>query len=178
MSFSQTKNQLIMLQVVEVQTKNNQGQTLTAKDGRNYKIVRVCQEPEYRNGRKVIPTSGVRTKVIFDSDPQGRTNPLFDMIESGALMEGSIQSVYTEPYFIPSPNGNDEHEGEIGNWVSQYTAVVLEGENIYQLASSNGLDPVDEEGNALDNKGYPLPSAKQIGEDSRVSQSESDGTSF
>jgi len=162
-----------MLQVVEIVTKNQSGQQLTARDGRQYKIVRVMQEPEFRNGRKVIPTSRVGTKVVFDRDPSGRMNPLYTMVEEGALMEGEIQTVPKEPYFIPGAYGNDEDsEGNIGNWVSQYTAVVLEGENIYRLATNNGLDPVDSDGNPLDQNGRQLPSAQQIANDERVKQSD------
>lgn len=170
-----------MLQIVQVETKNQNGENLVAKDNRSYKIVRVQEEPEVRNGRKVIPTSGVRTKVVFEKDPQGRVNPLYHNVEEGALMEGTIESVRTEAYFIPSRYGNDENEqGETGNWVSSYTAVVLNGENIYQLASSNGLDVVDEDGNPLDNRGNPLPSAKEVASnDSKIStSSESDDNPF
>jgi len=173
MSFLYNQNQVIMLQVVEIQTKNQNGEQLTAKDGRQYKIIRVTQEPEYRNGRKVIPTSRIGTKVTFDRDPNGRINPLYNMVEEGALMEGSIETVLTEPYFIPSQYGNDEDsEGRIGNWVNQYTAVVLEGENIYRLAANNGLDPVDKDGNPLDNNGRQLPSAQQVASDERITQSD------
>lgn len=163
-----------MLEIKEVISQNKSGNELVSKDNRRYKIIRFQEEPEMRNGKKVISNQPLRTRVVWEEGPNGSAgDSLFDQAEKGALVPGTIKTVGVEDYFIPSENGNDEHQGERGNWVNQFTTPVFDHENIFQLAYRNNRTPIDHEtGEVLDRNGHPVGQSVTANRDQRITESE------
>lgn len=119
----------------------------TASDKRQYKTIYFQEEPEMRNGRKVISNEPLRARNVWDTAPdyKSRGDNLFYDAEKGAMVPGKIETVPVEQFFIPSENGNDTYNGKRGNWVSQYTTPVFSHENPLRIVRSQGHTPIDPE---------------------------------
>lgn len=81
--------------------------------------------------------------LVMEND-EGTLVPKRSMI--GKRVYGTIETIPTKPYYIPSPYGKfeDPETGEKANKVEQFTAVLFEGENIKSAARSQDVIPADE----------------------------------
>jgi len=123
----------------------------TAKDGREYAVIGV-KEP-ITGG--LINTTKPRAKVIWSHEPMAGPDhegpekpndyyePIVKALEAGKHpnITGSIKTVDTEPYFIPSKNGEYSHPdtGVPANRATQKTYVVFPDENVDTLLRNDDL---------------------------------------
>lgn len=140
------------LEVVDVMKDDNGEILKESKDGRRYMTVYFRPVPP----PGLLSNAKPRGKNIWEEGPLGsRGDALFDQllredeksIKTGAKVIGSVETIETEPYFIPNENGKHEHPetGEPCNVANTYTSVVFEDENIERLAKNQGYTPKGDE---------------------------------
>lgn len=132
------------LKVLGIIPDENGQEERTSSDGRKYKTV--LMEENRNDG--VLTTSKPRTKNIWKEGYDGSAGfTHYDKIKPGVVLEGSIETVKVDPFYIPSENGKsvDPKTGEVANKVDRYTAVVFADENINTLARSQGHTIAGEE---------------------------------
>lgn len=143
-------NNAQVLRIVEMSEEK------TSSDGRQYRTVRFAphnveggilstRRPSGKNVWKQGPPNGMDD----DGNPVfSAGNPIYDVMQVGSLVTGSIETVKTKPYYIESENGEYQHPetGHPANKAETWTSVVFEGENIKTLARNNdSIELLDED---------------------------------
>jgi len=142
------ENNLLLLTRVQM-TEDDEGNMThikTSSDGRKY--ITAYFKPKPQNG--VLSNARERGRNIWEQGPNGSAgDSIFPAVAAANVqpngflsrpltVKGDIQTVETEPFYIPSEYGkfNDPATGQPANKATQYTSVVFEDENIVSLARS------------------------------------------
>lgn len=130
-------NQQNILKVTQIVPNSEGNKVRTSSDNRNYKVVRFQKETP----GGLLTNAKERTRLLWEEGPMGSPgDAIYDSVQPGARVLGTIESVPVEEYFIDNPNGKytNPETNMPANKSDRYTAVVFEDESIEQLARQNG----------------------------------------
>ena len=145
------------LKVTNVEVTRN-GKQLVDKNGRPFQVI-TFTEVGFLNNQEIL-TGKSRTRNLWSTTPDQKGDNLYNQLQVGSMVAGSIQSFNTTPFSV-----NDRT-------VSKTTVVVFDFENPVSYANSqlkrNGACVVNEHGQPTATFNLPKADPTEVEEEEEV----------